>query len=335
MQNEIAVIDVNIPEMITITADRSIDENGIHYGQDVAYSSHATDVARKEGEKLAKYIWDNYVDICDFQGGIWLIGAGDAFHAVSKLISDNDNVYQKCRGVIAFICQNPLRPVSSVSNNNPFISSWYRERSKIFVSAEHDVWRKQEEGKKFSKRYGKLIKSPEVSFFQVSNCCTVLMILPQNILNSMMQKHLPEVFDFIYETGDFNPRDEDNEDADDQNATSAEDENEPPARGPALSSPPQTRPLTGAATAQTSAALRGAISPRGAGALSLRADNLQQPSTSPGAFQSLSPGRSAPPSRSPALGAMQSPPGRDSAQPATEAMRHFGLGGPPQQPKGI
>lgn len=149
--------------MITITADRNVDENGLHYGQDVAYSSHATDVARQEGEKLANYVWENYIEPYDFEGGIWLLGAGNAFHAVSKLIGDNDNVYQKCRGVIGFICLNPLRPVSSVSQNSPFISSWYRERSRIFVSADNDVWRKQEKGKKFSSRYGKLIKSPEVS----------------------------------------------------------------------------------------------------------------------------------------------------------------------------
>jgi len=148
--------------MITITADQDIDPNGTHYGQDVSYSSHATDVARQESEKLADYVWENYIEPYEFEGGIWLIGAGNAFYAVAKLIGSKDTVYQRCRGVIGFICQNALRPVSSVSNNSPFISSWYRERSRIFVSDNHDVWRKQEEGKKISKRYGKLIKSPEV-----------------------------------------------------------------------------------------------------------------------------------------------------------------------------
>jgi len=149
--------------MITITADQGIDPKGLHYGQDVSYSSHATDVARQESEKLADYVWENYIEPYDFEGGIWLIGAGNAFYAVAKLIGSKDTVYQRCRGVVGFICQNALRPVSSVTNNSPFISSWYRERSKIYVSDNHDVWRKQEEGKKISKRYGKLIKSPEVS----------------------------------------------------------------------------------------------------------------------------------------------------------------------------
>lgn len=162
---------------------------------------------------------------------------------------------------------------------------------------------------------------------------TLLTSLLQNILNSMMQRHLPEVFEFIRETGDFQRMDSDEEGSDDPNATEPEDENEPPVRGPTLSLPPQSRPLTGAATAQTSAALRGAVSPKGAGAFSPRAGNTQYSSTSPSVFQSLSPGRSAQPSRSPALGVMQSPPGRDSAQPATEAIRQFGLGGRPQSPK--
>jgi len=140
-----------------------------------------------------------------------------------------------------------------------------------------------------------------------------------------MQKHLPEVFEFIKETGDFEPMNTDDESSDDPNANELEYENEPPMRGPTLSSPPQSRPLTGAATAQTSAALRGALSPR--------AGNMQYPSTSPSAFQSLSPGRSAQPSHSPALGVMRSPPGRDSAQSATEAMRQFGLGAAPQPPQ--
>ena len=146
----------------------------------------------------------------------------------------------------------------------------------------------------------------------------------------MMQKHLPEVFEFIRETGDFEPMDTDDEGSDDPNATEPEDENQPPMRGPTLSSPPQSRPLTGAATAQSSAALRGAISPREASALSPRAGNMQYQSTSPSALQSLSPGRSTHPSHSPALGTMQSPPSRDSAQSATEAMRQVGLGSQPQ-----
>lgn len=156
----------------------------------------------------------------------------------------------------------------------------------------------------------------------------------------MMQKHLPEVFDFIRETGDFEPMNLDDEESEDPNATDPEDDVELPSRHPTLSSPPQSRPLTSAATAQTSAALRGALSPSGPGALSPRAGNVYppqpQPLTSPGAFQSLSPGRSTQASRSPALGFMQSPPGRDSAQPATEAMRQFGIGGHSQTrpPKG-
>ena len=141
-----------------------------------------------------------------------------------------------------------------------------------------------------------------------------------------MQKHLPEVFDFIRETGDFDPPESSDETSDDPNTTEPEDEPSQRTRVFAASSPPESRPLRGASTAQSSAALRGVISPSGAGALSPRVGNVPHSSVSPSAFQSLSPGRSTQPSRSPAMATIQSPPGRDSAQPATEALRHFGLG---------
>lgn len=80
-----AVIDVNIPQHITIN-----DEDSPEYHEtDVEYASMTTDVARKEGEKLAQYLWENYVEPGDFPGGIVLMGAGTAFHALAKLVSEN------------------------------------------------------------------------------------------------------------------------------------------------------------------------------------------------------------------------------------------------------
>jgi len=110
--------------------------------------------------KLAEYLWENYIEPYDFDGGIWLLGAGNAFHAVAKLLSDHDNVYHRLSGVIAFICQSSIRPISNP--NNAWVSSWYKEHSKIFVAKDHHVWQKPE---KVSKRYGKLIQSDEVSQF--------------------------------------------------------------------------------------------------------------------------------------------------------------------------
>lgn len=106
----------------------------------------------------------------------------------------------------------------------------------------------------------------------------------QTILNSMMQKHLPEVFEFIRETGNFDAdMDSDSSDPDqDLNVTEPEDNRlRIRIRGPALSSPPQTRPITASATAQSSAALRGALSPRAASSQLRSPGNAQYAENSP------------------------------------------------------
>lgn len=95
------VIDINIPEYITVPpadgapglkSEHGSNSNPYSTGAgvgDVAYASTATDLARKEGEKLAGYLWENYVEPYEFPGGIFLMGTGHAFHAVAKLVSDN------------------------------------------------------------------------------------------------------------------------------------------------------------------------------------------------------------------------------------------------------
>jgi len=80
-----AVIDINVPQHITINDEDSPE----YHDTDVEYASTMTDVARKEGEKLAQYLWENYVEPWDFPGGIFLMGAGTAFHALAKLVSEN------------------------------------------------------------------------------------------------------------------------------------------------------------------------------------------------------------------------------------------------------
>lgn len=79
------VIDINIPEYVTIN-DPSEPE---YHDTEHEYASITTDIARKEGEKLTTYIWENYVEPYKFPGGIFLMGAGTAFHALAKLVSDN------------------------------------------------------------------------------------------------------------------------------------------------------------------------------------------------------------------------------------------------------
>jgi len=85
VDHHFGVIDVNVPEYITIT-DPSNTE---YHDSEVAYASTTTDIARKEGEKLALYLWENYIEPYEFEGGVFIVGAGHAFHAVAKLVSEN------------------------------------------------------------------------------------------------------------------------------------------------------------------------------------------------------------------------------------------------------
>lgn len=99
MSHNYGVIDVNIPEFITVdpnAGSSSYPDSGGYENNNVEYSSNQTDLARREGEKLTSYLWENYVEPYDFPGGIFLIGAGHAFHAVAKLVSENG----KCLAII-------------------------------------------------------------------------------------------------------------------------------------------------------------------------------------------------------------------------------------------
>ncbi|KIV87254.1 hypothetical protein PV11_02811 [Exophiala sideris] len=167
------VIDINIPQHITVNDE----DNPDYHETDVEYASTMTDVARKEGEKLAMYLWENYVEPYEFPGGIFLMGAGTAFHALAKLVSENQTVYTSLLGIIGFIATNPIRPISNPGVH--WISQWYRENSLVYVSRAHSVWKK--ETGKTSKRYGRLKESP----------C--------EMLNVMMKTHEGEVTDWMKE----------------------------------------------------------------------------------------------------------------------------------------
>jgi histone deacetylase 6 len=172
------VLDVNIPEHITMP-----DESP-------SRSDSNTEQARREAEKLANYLWENYIEPYDHEQ-IFFIGIGNAFHGVVKLLTEKglylnhqpsvgtdklsiEEVYQRVGGVVAFIGNNPVRPVHST--DNPYLSRWYIANSIVFVSYTHSLWNGD---RKTSKRYGKLQKSPEKQ------------------LHDMIARHKEETFAFI------------------------------------------------------------------------------------------------------------------------------------------
>ncbi|KIY01763.1 uncharacterized protein Z520_01901 [Fonsecaea multimorphosa CBS 102226] len=179
------VIDVNIPEYISISHadDNNFQSENYPHGlsmTDVEYASTTTDLARKEGEKLASYLWENYIEPYEFPWGIMLMGAGHAFHAIAKLVSENEHVYPTLLGIVCFISTQPIRPISNPGGNH-WVSQWYRENSLVFVSSRHSLWKKEKEGGKVSKRYGRLVRSEG------------------EILNQIMMQHREQVCQWIFD----------------------------------------------------------------------------------------------------------------------------------------
>ncbi|OAG37424.1 hypothetical protein AYO21_08390 [Fonsecaea monophora] len=208
------VIDINVPEFITVSTDddpntKSDFLSSTHphgSSRDVEYASTTTDLARKEGEKLALYIWENYVEPYDFPWGIILMGAGHAFHAIAKLVSVNDNVYQNLVGIVCFISTEPIRPISNPSGNH-WVSQWYRNNSLVVVSGRHSLWKKEKESGRVSKRYGRLVRSDAEG------------------LNQIMMQHKEEVCQWMFDKvsqrkDEMSAEEEDAEDVED-----VEDEN--------------------------------------------------------------------------------------------------------------
>jgi histone deacetylase 6 len=140
------VIDVNVPAMITPFGEDAASQ--------VEYSSTETDVARLEGERLIRYLYTNYIEPNE-NTHIMLMGVGNSFHAIARLLTESEDVYQCISGVIGFIALNPVRPVG----NNSFIQSWYRQNSLIYVAETHGLWKKAKDGK-ISKRYGNISSTP-------------------------------------------------------------------------------------------------------------------------------------------------------------------------------
>lgn len=148
------VLDVNIPEYITSSSTEEATESEKQY----QYSSNETDLARVEGEKLAGYLYTNYIEPNDHSHVI-LIGAGNAFHAITRLLTETEAVQTRLAGVLGFVGTNPVRPIGT--GNNPWLRSWYKENSLIFVTETHNLWKstKQPSSGKISSRYGNVHSS--------------------------------------------------------------------------------------------------------------------------------------------------------------------------------
>jgi histone deacetylase 6 len=185
VEHSFGVIDVNIPEVITTEAG----------DQPSSYIKPNNAEAQKQAEKLAGYLWENYIEPSEVEH-LYFMGVGNAFHGIVKLLCDRgkqpmqphstllmeyrcmlESVQQRVAGVIVFIADNPVRPVHS--NENPSLSRWYSQNSKVFVAHQHSLWSKTD--RRMSRRYGAVEQSPGTK------------------LNEMLILHRHQVFAWVAE----------------------------------------------------------------------------------------------------------------------------------------
>lgn len=159
-------IDVNIPK--DISADPA---------DELARDPHVTeaDIQKQQSLFLAHYIWENYISVSDCRK-VFFVGIGNAFQGIARLLSEIQEVHDVVGGVVAFIANNPLRPLSNDSWEVRSVSKWYAENSIVWVSPTHQVWKRE---KKLSKKFGNVKRSGNV------------------VLGSMVKTHLEETWKWI------------------------------------------------------------------------------------------------------------------------------------------
>lgn len=144
-------IDVNIPKAITPGPE---DSKTIQHP-----TEDSPDVARHQSTLLASYIWDNYIAPSDNER-VFFIGIGNAFQGVARLLSEKQDVHEMTAGVVAFIANNPLRPVANdnFEIQGGSLAGWYAHNSRVWLSPTHSGFKRE---KRLGKKFGKVEKSEE------------------------------------------------------------------------------------------------------------------------------------------------------------------------------
>lgn len=163
-ENDFGVIDANVPHYITRPED-----------VDPFMQRPGELTLSQQIKELMNYIWDNYVQLYDFED-LFLMGVGNAYLGVKLLLTER-HCKDRIAGVVNFVVGN-LRPVKSATDE--YLSGWYKRNSLVYVTGDHACWSDPDLTKKVNKkRYGDVHRSQEVK------------------LNHMMELHAPQVFEFI------------------------------------------------------------------------------------------------------------------------------------------
>lgn len=147
-------IDVNIPKSITPGPedDQTIPIQVLH--------EDSPEVARHQSTLLASYIWDNYIAPSD-NTRVFFVGIGNAFQGVARLLCEKQEVHESTAGVVSFIANNPLRPVTNdnFEIRGVSLAGWYAQNSRVWLSHTHSGWKRD---KRLSKKFGRVEKSEEM-----------------------------------------------------------------------------------------------------------------------------------------------------------------------------
>ncbi|KAH8677501.1 hypothetical protein BX600DRAFT_430846 [Xylariales sp. PMI_506] len=163
-KNGFGIIDANVPHYITHPED--VDP----YMQGADEKTLSSQI-----KELMNYIWDNYVQLYDFDD-LFLMGVGNAYLGVKLLLTERV-CKERISGVVNFVTGN-LRPVKSSVDEE--LSAWYKRNSLVYVATDHACWTDPDLEKKVNKkRFGGVRRSDQVG------------------LNRMMQRHASEVHEWI------------------------------------------------------------------------------------------------------------------------------------------
>ncbi|KAM7194099.1 histone deacetylase clr3 [Rhypophila sp. PSN 637] len=168
VRNKFGVMDINIPRYVTKPDDM---DSHIQPFDERALSRHI--------EELMCYLWDNYLQLYDVED-LFLVGVGNSYLGIKLLLITRAylDVKSKVSGVVSFVSNAPLRPVKS--DVDEYLSHWYKDNSRVYVSNDHACWNNAELTRKVNKRrFGTVVRSKYTG------------------LANMMQEHRKEVTTWI------------------------------------------------------------------------------------------------------------------------------------------
>ncbi|TAQ86404.1 hypothetical protein B7494_g5271 [Chlorociboria aeruginascens] len=143
-ENYYQIFDINIPKHISSSTETT------------PFKPSMTEMEQQtQMKELLCYLWDNYLELAPCNN-IAFMGVGDAYLGIKQLLLSR-NCRSRISCILSFVT-GALRPVRSETDHG--LSSWYKERTKIYVPPTHSCWNDEESARKVRKnRFGTVVES--------------------------------------------------------------------------------------------------------------------------------------------------------------------------------